>query len=71
MKKTLLTLSLLAAAAAAHAVNLTPGAWTALPGTTVATEPQLAGTVLEDSLTSFSFAAYGGMVSGTVQSRSV
>lgn len=55
----------------AHAVALTQPvgnfADTALPGTTVAARPELAGTVLEDEITAFSFNG----VSGTVQNRVV
>jgi len=56
----------------AHAVALTepiatPFADTALTGTTVAARPELAGTVLEDVITPFSFSG----VSGTVQNRVV
>lgn len=40
---------------------------TALPGTTAAARPELAGTVLEDVITSFSFSG----VTGTVQNRVV
>lgn len=40
---------------------------TALPGTTAAARPELAGTVLEDLITPFSFAG----ISGTVQNRVV
>lgn len=55
----------------AQAVILAPNSTEALPGTTVAAKPQLAGTVIEDELVAFSFAAYGGTVSGTVQQRVV
>ncbi len=55
----------------AQAVALVPDNFVALPGTTAAAEPQLAGTVLEDDVQAFSFAAYGGTVTGTVQSRVV
>lgn len=55
----------------AHAVALTQPvgnfADTALPGTTAAARPELAGTVLEDEITSFNFNG----VSGTVQNRVV
>jgi len=71
MKKTLFSLTLIAAATASHAVPLVQGTWVTLGGTTVAAEPQLAGVVLQDELTAFSFSAYGGIVSGTVQSRVV
>ena len=55
----------------AHAVALTPPvgsfADTALPGTTSAARPELAGLVLEDVLTPFSFNG----ITGTVQNRVV
>ena len=51
----------------AHAVLLNPGAILALPGTTTAAEPQLAGTVLIDETIAFSF----GSISGQVQQRVV
>jgi len=55
----------------AHAVALTQPvgnfADTVLPGTTAAARPELAGTVLEDEITAFSFNG----VSGTVQNRVV
>ena len=63
----------LLAQTAAQAVSLTepvspaPFADTALGGTTVAARPELAGTVLEDVITPFSFSG----VSGTVQNRVV
>jgi hypothetical protein len=55
----------------AQAVTLTPGSFTSLTGTTVAVEPQLAGTVIKDDIQPFSFAAYSGIVSGNVQVRIV
>jgi len=55
----------------ANAVVLTPDTITPLPGTTAAAEPNLAGTVIVDDLVDFSFAAYGGIVSGAVQVRIV
>lgn len=68
-----LTLALGLPAMSAHAVMLTPGVDTLLPGTTVAAEPQLAGTVLVDELIPFSFSAGigGGDIFGTVQQRIV
>lgn len=54
----------------AHAVPLNIGT-TPLNGTTVEETPRLAGTVIADELLAFSFAAYGGTVSGSVQSRVV
>lgn len=57
----------------AHAVILNPGDNLALPGTTVAAEPQLAGTILVDELIPFSFSAGVGLgdISGQVQQRIV
>lgn len=57
----------------AHAVLLSPGDTLALPGTTVAVEPQLAGTVLVDETILFSFSAGvgAGDITGTVQQRVV
>lgn len=54
----------------ADAVVLSIGT-TPISGTTVAANPQLAGIVLEDDVVPFSFAAGGGTVSGSVQSRVV
>lgn len=57
----------------AHAVMLNPGDNLALPGTTAAVEPQLAGTVLVDELIPFSFSAGTGLgdITGQVQQRIV
>ena len=57
----------------AEAVLLNPGDNLALPGTTVAAEPQLAGTVLVDDLIPFSFSAGSGLgnITGEVQQRIV
>jgi len=57
----------------AEAVLLNPGDNLALPGTTVAAEPQLAGTVLVDELIPFSFSAGSGLsnITGEVQQRIV
>jgi hypothetical protein len=60
------TISVALFAVAAHAVVLTPGVWTALPGTAGP-----GGTAIEDDVVSFSFAAYAGTVSGSVQNRVV
>jgi hypothetical protein len=67
----LLALAALAATFSAQAVTLVPDTWVALPGTTEAAEPQLAGTVLEDDVQAFSFSDGSGTISGTVQSRVV
>lgn len=57
----------------AHAVLLNPGDILPLPGTTVAAEPQLAGTVVIDELIPFSFSAGvgAGNITGTTQQRIV
>lgn len=69
LAKSLLAAVLITVGSSASAEILAPGVLTALPGTTVALEPQLAGIVLEDVVQVFSFAANGGTMSGTVQSR--
>ncbi|MES2320059.1 MAG: PEP-CTERM sorting domain-containing protein [Pseudomonadota bacterium] len=69
--KSLIAALLIAGASSASAVVLTPAVPTPLPGTTAAAQPQLAGLVLEDDIQAFSFAANGGTISGTVQSRVV
>ncbi|MEI7984916.1 MAG: PEP-CTERM sorting domain-containing protein [Armatimonadota bacterium] len=68
MKLNRLTIASLAVivTASANAVILTPDVFTALPGTLTP-----GGTVVEDVLQSFSFAANGGTMSGTVQNRVV
>ena len=68
-----IALALLAAfSITAQAVTLVPGVSTALPGTTSAAEPSLAGTVIEDKMDSFSMTlANGGLVTGQIQSRVV
>ncbi|HEY0060754.1 MAG TPA: PEP-CTERM sorting domain-containing protein [Telluria sp.] len=71
LTKTLIAASLMLAAASANAVVLSVSVPAALPGTTSALEPQLAGVVLEDTVQVFSFVADGGVISGTVQSRVV
>jgi len=56
----------------AHAVLLSPNSSAALPGTTVAAEPQLAGFIIEDNLQNFSMNIGGGqLVTGQIQSRVV
>ena len=68
MKLNRLTIASLAVivTASANAVILAPDVFTALPGTLTP-----GGTVVEDVLQSFSFAANGGTMSGTVQNRVV
>lgn len=55
----------------AHAAILAEGSTVALPGTTVAANPQLAGTILIDELINFSFSDVNGDISGQVQQRVV
>lgn len=69
--RSLIAAVLISVAGGAGAVALPADVVTPLPGTTVALEPQLAGLVLEDVTQAFSFAANGGTISGTVQSRVV
>ena len=61
--KLFLCTALAASAALGQAVILTPGAWSALPGT-----PGLPGTVIEDDIVAYSML---GMEAGTVQNRVV
>jgi acetyltransferase-like isoleucine patch superfamily enzyme len=72
--KMVVVLSLIAFAGLANAVPLiisSPSSPTSLPGTSLASDPHLAGTVVVDEIAPFSFSAYGGVVSGTVQVRVV
>jgi PEP-CTERM motif len=71
LKQLLVAVSLSITAFSAHAVTFTVGNILPLPGTTVAAEPQLAGSVLVDELIPFSFASDAGLISGTVQQRVV
>lgn len=73
MLKTLVIATLGLASVAAQAVTLSPNTSVALPGTTVAAESQLAGTVLIDEIIPFSFSAGAGLgnITGTVQQRIV
>jgi hypothetical protein len=64
-----ISLLALAAPGLAKADLLLAGSTIALSGTTSAAEPQLAGTIVEDRLDSFSFAGAHGTVSGSIQSR--
>jgi PEP-CTERM motif len=56
---------------AAQAVVLLPNVLTPLPGTTVASDPSLAGTVVQDILTPFTMSTPSGVDTGQVQSRVV
>ena len=69
MKKLILGAAVALIFNAAQAVTLVNDTAVALPGTTVAAEPQLAGTVLEDTLTDFAIAGEG--ITGHIQSRVV
>jgi hypothetical protein len=65
---------LLAASQSAMAVIVAPGTTVALPGTTSAADPGLAGDVLEDESFAFSLPATPGsqnLITGTVQQRVV
>jgi hypothetical protein len=68
MRYSIIACALAAVAAPASAVTLVNGN-NVLTGTTVAAEPQLAGTIVEDEVSAFSFAAGNGILSGSVQSR--
>lgn len=68
---TCFSLGLILSTHTGHAVPLPPGSTVPLPGTTFAAEPQLGGVVQVDEVIPFSFGAYGGTVSGTVQVRVV
>lgn len=69
--RTALACTALCAAVPAFAVPLTGPFLTTLPGTTVAARPELAGTVLVDRITPFSYTRplIGGTISGTIQER--
>jgi hypothetical protein len=75
MRSKLLSFLCIAAAitfsGAAQAVVLTPGVTTPLPGTSVASDPSLAGTVVQDILTPFTMMTPSGVDTGEVQSRVV
>jgi hypothetical protein len=68
---TLAALCALLASQASQAVALVPGVVSALPGTSVAAEPPLAGLIIEDKMLDFSMTTGKGLVSGQVQSRVV
>jgi hypothetical protein len=55
----------------AGAVILTPGVVTPLPGTTVAADPSLAGTIVQDVLSPFTMTTSTGVTTGEIQSRVV
>ncbi len=52
-------------------IDPAPFADVALPGTTVAARPELAGVILEDLLTPFTVSGAGESLSGTIQNRVV
>jgi hypothetical protein len=70
MRPLLLASAVFFSVSSAQAVTLVVGV-NPLPGTTVAAEPQLAGTVVVDELQAFSLAGGAGTLSGTVQNRVV
>jgi hypothetical protein len=55
----------------AHAVTVSPGSIVALPGTTVAAEPDLKGTVVQDALLPFTISSPSTSLTGDVQERVV
>jgi hypothetical protein len=74
MRKLLSSVCVAAAIAfsgAAQAVVLVPGVTTPLPGTSAASDPSLAGTIIQDILTPFTMSTPGGAVTGDIQSRVV
>ena len=73
MKKIIIATLCTLFASNAHAVLvlLSPGDNLPLTGTTVAAEPQLAGTVLVDEIIPFSFGVGSDFISGSVQQRVV
>jgi hypothetical protein len=56
----------IAFAGGAGAVILTPGVVTPLPGTTVAADPSLAGTVVQDVLSPFTMTTSTGVATGEI-----
>ena len=74
MRKLLSSLCMAAAitfSGAAQAVVLVPGVTTPLPGTSAASDPSLAGTIIQDILTPFTMSTPSGVDTGEVQSRVV
>lgn len=69
MRKLILGAAIALTVHAAQAVTLVNDTAVALPGTTAAAEPQLAGLVLEDKMTDFAIAGEG--ITGHIQSRVV
>ena len=65
---TVITATVLLSSQAWSVALTTPGDY-ALSGTTVAANPELAGTVLEDLITDFSFSGAGETITGTIQNR--
>lgn len=71
MKHLLAALVILIPVSAANAVVLSEGSTELLNGTSVALQPNLAGTIIEDELVNFAYASGSGTVSGAVQLRVV
>jgi hypothetical protein len=70
IRQSIVLAALLAFSTAAQSASLVVGS-NGVSGTTVAIEPQLAGTVVEDELTPVSFTISGGTFTATVQNRVV
>ena len=72
LSKTLIAGALLLASSSTWAVSLTVGGDYAIGGTTSAARPELAGTVLEDYISNYSFSGTAGqLLEGTIQNRVV
>lgn len=72
MSKTVFAGLMLAASQNSGAVTLTAAGDYAINGTTVAARPELAGVILEDMITNYSFTGTAGqIVEGTIQNRVV
>jgi hypothetical protein len=72
VRKTPALLVVLALASSwSHAVTVSPGSIVALPGTTVAAEPDLKGTVVQDDVLPFTISSPSTSLTGEVQERVV
>lgn len=70
--KAIISASILAASSSAWSVSLTVAGDYAINGTTVADRPELAGVVLEDMISSYSFTGTAGqLLEGNIQNRVV
>src|SRR6056297_2563484 len=72
MSKVILSTAMLVASSSAWSVSLTVAGDYAINGTTAAARPELAGVVLEDMISSYSFTATAGQqLEGDIQNRVV